>query len=81
MVYLKHSSSDGKTLWIFVQPFQDVTKVLSEHSSELQKPTRILAMLLSVSVSNWRSYLNDMRKSLSQFVGFLSSQANLLRAS
>ena len=73
MVYLRHRSSDGKTLWIFVQPFHDVQKVLSEHTLELQKPMRILAMLLSVGISDWRSYLNDMRKCLSLFVSLLSS--------
>ena len=73
MVYLSHRSSDGKTLWIFVQPFENVKRVLSEHASDLQKPIRILAMLLSMGVCNWRSYLNDMRKRLSHFVSHLSS--------
>lgn len=72
MVYLRHRSSDGKTLWIFVQPFQAAKSALSENSLELQKPIKILAMLLSVCVSDWRSYLNDMRKYLLPFVSLLS---------
>ena len=68
MVYQKQNLSNGKIVWIFVQPFQHFKNSLWKHSLILQTPMAVHALLLSACLSGWRPYLDYLRIILFQYV-------------
>lgn len=69
MVYQRQNLSNGKTVWMFVQPFQTFKNFLWKHVSILQTPIEVHALLLSASLAGWRPYLEYLRRTLSEYVG------------
>lgn len=70
-VYQKYNIEKKRSVWIFVRPFQRFQDALwSEFSSsgDTTHPLAIHACVLGLEATNWRWYLNDLRRTIFTFV-------------
>ena len=70
-VYQRYDMSKMISVWIVLQPFQRYRRSLWKefrNSGPSANPLTLHALLISLEASNWRWYLNDIRRTLSAFV-------------
>jgi hypothetical protein len=74
-VYHKYDRQTATSVWIFIQPFKRCKLALWKEfpRTRCSSPKLYLhTLLISLTLRDWRWYLNDRRQFVSQFVSFLS---------
>ena len=71
-VYQKFEIQTQKSVWIIIQPFQNCKAAMGERIIQAMHPMSLHPLLLHLSLSNWRWYLNDVRQALLPIVSTLS---------
>lgn len=70
-LYHKYDLETRKTVWIVLQPMQKYKVELESRGSQVLHPMVMHAVSLHLGISNWRWYLDDIRKKILQFVSIL----------
>lgn len=71
LIYQKYDLETQRMVWIVIQPMQKYKTELESHKSQLLHPMTMHSISLSLGLSNWRWYLDDTRKIISQYVSTL----------
>ncbi|MCJ1367845.1 hypothetical protein MMC16_006981 [Acarospora aff. strigata] len=63
-VYQKFEIRTQKSVWIIIQPLQNCKAAMGERIIQARHPMNLHPLLLHLSLSDWRWYLNDVRQAL-----------------
>ena len=75
-LYQKYDLQTRKTVWIVLQPMQKYKTELENSGSQILHPMVMHSVSLHLGISNWRCYLDDIRKKILHFVSILSHRVN-----
>lgn len=67
-VYHQYDSDTQRSTWILVQPFKRSKEAFLKQFTASKTPHALHKLLMGLSLSDWRWYLNDKRKLINQYV-------------
>lgn len=66
-VYHQYDSDTQRSTWILVQPFKRSKEAFLKQFTASKTPHALHKLLMGLSLSDWRWYLNDKRKLINQY--------------